>query len=224
MMTRAFRIDHHEEYGSNGLAPLWMPGYQSDPLPGMGCAHDVLEHGRRDLCEWQGLGGAIFVRALGGYFGRTRGNPDPAENIGADFVDLFRLWEGADIPTCPRTRPLSDDWAESLIIEAVTIGCRNVRAYAVYSGDDDLTAAQTWTRDVQRAHMIGWMRRGFRAARARWHAHDPYILSAAFTAIETTIDAFLHEHGDMHGSTCVLHFDIAGVRAHVQLDEDPYDY
>jgi len=123
-MTRRFRFERHEEYGTIGLKPLWMPSEQADPLTGMGAAHDVLEHGPNDRVEWQGLGGSIYVRGEA-YYQRRIGNRDAAENIGSEFFSLFSLWGGEAIPDPGRTCRV-DEYAEDLIQQTVGCGCRTV--------------------------------------------------------------------------------------------------
>src|SRR5215510_9381522 len=126
MMTRKFKVENHPEYGTLGLAPQWMQGEQDDPLTGMGVAHDVLEHGPNDEVEWQGLGGSVHVRGKS-YYHQRIGNPNAAENIGSDFVGLFHLWEGQEIPDPGRTYAVREDYAEQLIQDAVREGCKMVR-------------------------------------------------------------------------------------------------
>lgn len=222
-MERRLRVEMHPEFGTLGLTPLWMPGHQSDPLTGMGVAHDVLEHGKADVCEWQGLGGAVLVRASQGYFQRGRGNPDAAENIGSDFRELFYLWEGQDIPDPGRTRPVDDD---ELIQECVNTGCTMLLSeFDSDSDTDQRRAALLWTRTAQRERMVGWMRRGYRAAQRRYKGRQLAEVEQTFRAIEQEVDRFLDgrtEHEPFEGLEVVLHVNVRQCTARLEVEEDPY--
>ncbi len=218
MTRRRFKLTEHPEYGGMGLAPAWMPDHQADPLGGMGCAHDVLEHGPRDRVEWQGLGGAVYVRGDDYFARRGRYNPSCAENVGSDFVQLFHLWEGADIPEPPGgTKPL-DCEAEGIIDRAVMHGCNLVRQE--FSGDDDRAKlAEAWTRTEQRRRMRGWMRLGYRAAARRWRHVQRCELVETFCKIEEAIDRFLQDDAEAYrGADVILRFDVRACEASCELD------
>lgn len=223
MKSRKLKIARHEEYDLIGLAPTWMAEHQSDPLTGMGVAHDILEHGNADRVEWQGLGGTVFVRGEMYFSNRSRGNPNASENIGSEFVQLFRLWEGQDIPDPGRTRPLQDESAEELIQETVRYGCKSTREEAEYSHDDtEIRSAQHWTREEQQARMIGWMRKGYRAAVKRWRGYSQYDLMESFCAIEKAVDTFLSHHEEHIGAEVTIRFDPKRATCNIQVlyDED----
>ncbi len=212
--TRRFKIAEHEEYGSIGLAPTWMSHDQADPLGGMGVAHDILEHGDNDTVEWQGLGGAVYIRGSQGWFGRSRGNPDPVENIASDFVNLFHLWQGEDIPDPGRTYPVEDD---EMIVESVQRGARLVREEMLGQDTKTIRLAHTWTRKEQQRRMIGWMRKGYRACARRWREIPPYDLSCLFSAIEEAVDRYLEsEAKEYEGAECEIRFNAQSITAHVE--------
>lgn len=215
-INRRFRIEEHPEYGTVGLTPLWMPGHQHDPLTGMGVAHDLLEHGPDDVCEWQGLGGSVYVRGEDYYHQRV-GNPDAAENIGSEFRNLFYLWEGADIPDPGRTLPLRDEWAEELIQNAVQGGCKGLRDEE--SENRDVTH---WTRSENRQRMIGWMRRGYRAAKRRYRRINRFRLLEAFCSIERVADETLKHYADYLGSEVRLTCDIETARTIIAVEGEDY--
>lgn len=222
-MRRKLRIEMHEEYGSLGLKPLWMPGHQSDPLMGTGVAHDVLEHGPADACEWQGLGGAIYVRANNGYFSRGRGNPDAVENIASDFNELFNLWEGQPIPT-PRRRPRVQRHEASVMdtINSIVLrGCALVVSERTY--DDDVQAiaeAEQWVTAEQRQRMRDWMLLGYRACAHRWRLVDTYMVYETFIAIEDGVDTFLKHNADYEGLEVALTFDVASACVRIDLEDE----
>lgn len=216
-MTRLFRLAKHEDYGTVGLAPMWMPGEQADPLGGMGAAHDVLEHGPNDSVEWQGLGGSIWVR-VPYYYTRGRGNPHRDENIASEFNSLFELWAGQDIPCPGKTRSIGQDDDE--LKRIVQLGKRVVREEAKYRDEESVRQARHWTRDEQLARMLGWMRRGYRAARIRWRGCDPYMLTEAFIAIEREADRAIKEWEAYEGGEVVLHYDVRRASARFELKED----
>lgn len=210
MRTRRFRIREHQDYGYIGLAPTWMSDGQSDPLMGMGVAHDILEHGSKDRVEWQGLGGAVFVRCLTGYFEERRiGNTSPVDNVGGEFWTLFQLWGGEPIPIPGRAivRPLRDEDAEEMIQAIVEEGCKQVIQEAAYSlSEGDLAAL--WTKDSQRAAMIEWMRLGYRACKARWRPVPAWRVAETFKTIESAVDTFLRNGEVYEGGECLIRFDV----------------
>lgn len=195
-----------------GLAPLWLGDHQSDPLRGMGVAHDILEHGPKDQVEWQGLGGAVYVRGLTGYFESRPFNPSPIENIAGEFYTLFGLWEGGEIPTPGRAivRPLRGEDAEAMIQDIVTEGCRQTVAECAYSSDEESRLrAEGWTDPANFQRMVEWMRLGYRACRQRWRPVPAWRLRATFEAIESRIDRLLDRQGaaDFEGGECIIRFD-----------------
>lgn len=223
MTRRLFKLAEHPEYGGVGLAPAWMPDHQADPIGGMGCAHDVLEHGPRDRVEWQGLGGAVYVRGDDYFIRRGRYNPSCAENVGSDFVNLFHLWQGEDIPEPPRCKPLADSYEDGIIDRAVMHGCNLVRQE--FDGDGDRAKlAERWTRTEQRARMRGWMRLGYRAAARRWRHVRRCELVETFCKIEEAIDRFLQDDAESYvGADVVLRFDVRQCAASCELVyDDPY--
>lgn len=225
MRVRRFRIAEHPDYGGLGLAPTWMAGAQSDPLSGMGVAHDILEHGPNDAVEWQGLGGSLYVRGLTGYFSRPGGvgNPSAVQNISGEFHNLFQLWEGQPIPQPHKTRPLPYD-AESLLQAIIAEGKASTLAECSYSGEEAMRQAEQWLSPNQLAKMAGWMRMGYRACIDRWRPIDPYTLCETFIAIETAVDAFL-KHGDdnfgeaLGGMIAIVRFDPMNAYATVEQRE-----
>lgn len=212
-MRRRFKIAEHEEYGYVGLAPTWMAGEQSDPMMGMGVAHDILEHGSKDVCEWQGLGGSVYVRGVSGYFRSRIGNPDAAENIGSEWINLFNLWNGEAIPDPGRTRRV-DTEAEELIQACVREGCK-----LVHSEVEDNERVVEWTSSEQRRRMVGWMRRGYRACVLRWKSYDCWTLAETFRAIESAVDTFCnHEAKEYEGAEAIVSFYVDSARATVDVD------
>lgn len=220
-MTRKFFIKEHPEYGNVGLQPAWMPDTQDDPLRGMGVAHDILEHGPNDTCEWQGLGGAVYVRGEG-YFDRSYrvGNPNPIENIATDFGQLFDLWEHQDIPECDE-RPLRDAEMQRFIAAVVTQGCKDVRSESAYRDPETEAAAARWTRPEQQQRMRAWMTRGYRACKRRHRKYCREALTETFIAIERAVDQLLDREGQEYlGSTATISFDRESGTARAYLNEE----
>lgn len=218
LYTRRFQIAKHEEYGMVGLRPTWMADHQSDPLTGMGVAHDILEHGDQDTVEWQGLGGAVYIRGEQDYFQRTLGNPDPAENIGSEFTSLYSLWEGGAIPDPGRTYPCAGDEMIAAVIDA---GCRGLRAEAPHMGGPDSPAKiRAWTSKEQQRRMRGWMRKGYRACAQRWRKYPAWKMTETFRKIEGAVDRFLKEYGEYEGSIAIVSFNPAREWAQVELEEE----
>jgi hypothetical protein len=216
-MTRRFRFERHNDYGTIGLKPLWMPPDQADPLTGVGAAHDVLEHGPNDRVEWQGLGGSIYVRSEEYY--NYRSSYNAAENIGSEFYSLFNLWRGP-IPDPGKTCRVHE-YAEDFIQSAVTCGCRTVTSEAKYSGDpEDVQRAVDWVSYEQQRRFIGWLRKGYRAACKRWHAYPQFKVLQTFIAIENAVDKALQHGEDYEGLDCVLLFSVQHETARIDIQEE----
>lgn len=224
-MKRTFEIKRHEEYGNVGLAPRWMSADQRDPLTGMGVAHDILEHGSDDRVEWQGLGGAIFVRGETGYFSRDgRRNTDPVENIASDFTQLFHYWCGKELPSPGKTRPLAESWAEQMVCDVVDRGAGLVRSEY---GRDDYHAknVRQFCSEANKEAMRGWLRRGYRAAAKRWKNVGSGMLYETFCEIEEAVDVFLKHAEGYEGHECTIDFNpaTATVLVSAELERDDYD-
>jgi hypothetical protein len=220
-MRRTFKLKRHDDYGTIGLAPTFTADGMQDPLVGMTTAHDILEHGRNDKTEWQGLGGSVYVRGEG-YFNRKGSRYSAAENLASDFIQCCHDYQG-DVADPGPTRALDDDEAEEIIQEAVNKGCALVRS-ELRDNDDEL--ARKFATDENKRRMIGWMRKGYRAARRRWQGAGQGMLEETFCAIEEAVDRFLkHEDCEAYeGATVIVQFDPRRATVNVEMERDPYDY
>ena len=204
---RRFRIERHEEYGSIGLAPVWLPN-QNEPARGMQIAHDVLEHSPKgDDCEFPAIGAALWLRGQGGYW-NDRYNWNPITNLASDFPSLAHAWDNEELPDAMRTRALDPDnerELQAVLHEGVKL-TRNEEAPA-------------WSKANQQ-RILHWMRQGYRAASKRWRNYSPGQLVCAFRAIEKAVDEFLKYHEEHEGLEAELTFCLDDATARVSLVED----
>lgn len=108
-MRKHFIVRQHQEFGSLGFIEKTAPD-EFEPLPGMGTAHDCLEHfpgddGSIDH-EFQALGCCLWIRGEGGY--HYFNNRGAEENTSSDIsILLWRLyyWQGYTMrPPKPKNR------------------------------------------------------------------------------------------------------------------------
>lgn len=210
MIRKAFALVEHFEFGSIGLQPLDMP--HADPLGGMAVAHDILEHFPGDdggvEAELQALGASLWVRNLDEYYhqkGQFR--TDPAENIAADFPELWsHVWEGFELRLTGKGRSrLDDSEADEIILRACDLGVKYIRD----NGGGGLP-----NLDYQIA-MKRWMRVGYRRARARFRGIDRSELVWLFMEIERRAQRVIEQCGDVFHEGQTIHFAVDAKRGNV---------
>ncbi len=202
MVSGRFVVEEHEEYGSVGLRPVWMP--DADPLGGMAAAHDILEHFPDDdgsiAAEFQALGAMYFLRGETGYMNH-RGNTIPPEgHIGGDVVEMFRHYahEGFDFlePDSYSGHGLPDS-VRAVFNSAVQRGFDEICSEEFPDGDAEASEVFRAFRG-HRKDIAEWLRRGYRRATERYSGIDPYTLAhSVFNEIETRVGAFL-DCGEEH--------------------------
>lgn len=170
-LTARFQLRTHEEYGSPGLAMVNRPW--ADPFGGMAAAHDMLEHFARDRGtveeELMALGAALYVRRA-----NTRWFDRASENIGSDFRDQSRYLGDSgrtELDDPGRTRASEID---SIVHDAVEYA----KLDASYDGDE----TPPLLMDPER--IVGWFRKGYRKAKARYRGIDQQALWHTFFRIE----------------------------------------
>lgn len=173
-IERTFVCERHDEWGTLGWRPEFMPG---DPYPAMAVAHDVLEHLPGDdggaEAEFSALGAAVYVRGETGWFYSTfPGNVNSAEqHISSDFRDIMqRVRSGEQTLRAPR-RTCSCD-ADSMIETVIRLGSKNM----VSEGDAPIP-------ESQRKLIRGWMRIGYRSAARRYRVAGQHGSAYLFTTI-----------------------------------------
>ena len=191
MITRLFECREHEEYGSLGWRPLWMP--MADPLQGMAVAHDVLEHQRHDdgsvEHELMALGARGFVRYAGDYF--THNNA--YENLSSEWgfqvgylaargeLSSFLLREPGRVPS------LDDDHTDKFF----RAGVADMLPYLLREYDEWTETHDVIKRDpLFETKAVGWLRKGYRRAKHRYGRYNLqlYNMCKLFKEIEQAAD------------------------------------
>lgn len=199
MITRQFILKMHKDYGEAGLEPAWIRG--AEPLNGLVCAHDMLEHQRREPGAAEG---EIMALASGYiYRGQTigyGGNSSAEENISSSFTEIFTaiLYHGQRLSNPGRTHRLDDDIERSfehIVDGALALWRREYRSTTGNDDEDPFHFFSFPTCEIRR-RILGWMRRGIRAARRRYRGVNPYEVASLFTAIEQASDRFIKEFAD----------------------------
>lgn len=202
-----FVCKEHEEYGGLGWQPDWMPN--ADPLPGMGVAHDILEHtpntdGSTED-EFKALGGAWWVRGETGWF--YENNPHnvntPEQHLSADFPDILnRVLRDERTFNVPRkTMPL-DEETEEAFSKIITLGTQDHYDEQLDAGNDPDSFQVVFTDDDARERITGWMRIGYRETKARFaHSQCPnHEVAHMFKQIMEQANKYL-EHAE---EGCIL--------------------
>lgn len=171
-LTARFQLRMHEEFGSLGLAMVGRSW--AEPLGGMAVAHDMLEHFRNDKGaveeELMALGAGLHVRRA-----NTRWFDRASENIGSEFRDQARYLADSgreELDDPGRTRPTEID---SIVRDAVEYARKDWS----YGSDDE---PPPLLMDAER--IVGWFRKGYRKAKARYRNIDEQTLWHTFFRIE----------------------------------------
>ena len=192
MIRRKFVVEQHEEFGTLGYRPAWMP--HADPLSGLAVAHDTFEHFPGDdggvPAELQALGASLFVRGEGGYWHQHSRMVEPSMHLAADFEELFRhvAHEGFPCPCPPGrrgTRKL-EEHVEGWIADTR----KQALMHAEHFDDGERCAFRTWMRVCEYDR---WLRIGYRRARMRYKGRSEYELAHAFHEVEKRADKLLSE-------------------------------
>lgn len=212
MIRRTFVCEEHEEYGSLGWRPEWMPN--AEPYGGMAVAHDMLEHEPNDdggaEAEFRALGAALWLRGDTGYFQNGR----PGENLASDIPDILgRVWYGGQTLTDPGRTYRLPERAE---IELNRVRSE-LRKHYQYEDPEDRRPTR---QEVDR--ILGWMRRGYRGAIRRFRRLDNYSLChAVYQRIENTADALLR-HAE-EGQRMIVRVNLRRCDVDIQLEEENYE-
>lgn len=211
-MIYKFKIAKNDEYGFVGLQPTWLNRNQSDPVRGMGIAHDILEHTPKDVCEFQATGAIIWLRGNGGYFAQRVGISDPVENAASDFTLLANYWHYNMLPDPGRTTRVEAD--DDTLRDIIQRGVKLLREEGWRAED-----TRVFCSEENRRRMLGWMRKGYRACAKRWRAFDPCHMSYVFQVIEKAADEFLKQHDCCEGATAVARVNIAAATCSFRIEE-----
>lgn len=216
MLTRRFvTARHHDNPEIYGLKPLWLN--PSDPLDGIGCAHDMLEHAPSDSGggdgEFMALGASWRIRGANGWFlSKHKMN---AEKVYGNLVAGVLLEIASDnrIPGEPgSTRPLDEcdeDSIDTIVREAIQILAANSETDPIALPDSEI-----------HTRVSGFLRRGMRLANRRYGPGNLEAVENAFNAIGREVDAVLTRFagiGHPEGLEIAVSADITMGRAFVRV-------
>lgn len=226
MMIRKFAYEEHQEYGGNGWRPLWMKG--ADPITGQGVAHDILEHDPKlELgveAEFHALGASLWIRGENGYFaGRFYSVVD---NYASDFISILeRVHDGDETLRDPgKTNRLSKEMhgdADETLQAIVRKGMQFAKDEhgSVNDGCDLSLELPLDAHD----RILGWTRKGYRAAIKRYRGADGYSINYLFGKINDAVERCT-KHADL-GMEMTVKIDLRNlnVTAFADYPEEP-DY
>lgn len=210
MIVRTLTCAEHKDYGFMGWRPNWIPHF--DPSSGLGVAHDVLEHARRDPgtieSEFQAFGAIVWLRGESGWFYEHRPHAsDIAWQMASDFMQQAEYLdgEGRKLHPAPKTRPLAYDGAEDMVQRCVTKGLALIRS----EHEDGYLHGL-----IDRESAVSYMRMGYRAAERR--LGDSFGAASLFDRISEGADR--HLKNAEPGMELTLRVDTRAFR--VQMDVD----
>lgn len=198
MITGRFICEEHTDFGSLGLRPLAVP--DADPLVGMTVAHDMLEHFPGDdggvEAELMALGASFWLRCESGYNdSRSTVKRDQAENIAADFVELYNhINDGFSLNDPGNVEPIEDEYADEGLRRCARMGVDETKQEMTYQDEEDELPEELveFCSDESVRRITGWLRKGYRKATERYEGHDAYTLAeSVFRVIEERLDNWL---------------------------------
>lgn len=220
MLIRRFRKTMNEDFGEPGWLMEGAPSTYF-PIGGLAVAHDIMEHRPGDegtvKDELLAFGAMVYLRGEGGYWHqRGRARTSPGDQIGGELAsDLGIKYGGiADgVPDPGRTLKL-EEHVEEWLAQAIQVARTELHAHGHDFSPNQINEFFT--------HAVGWMRRGYRAARKRYTNSSPSYLTDLFMQIEDRADNLLKE--DM-ADYCpmVVQVDLVRHRVNVFLDESGLD-
>jgi hypothetical protein len=202
VLNRTFICERHDDFGTNGWRPSWQPHF--DAYSGQAIPHDILEHLPNDNggaeAEFMALGAMWVVRGVTGWFA-MKGSPHRAPvHVAADLEDIFgRIYDGEQSISDPGpTRPLRDTDNEKFVQDVLRLLHTNVREelkcrFDGHRPTDDYASVDDLLSTENQRRLAGWLRRGIRAACARYRKIDTYGLIYMFDRISAEADRLLKD-------------------------------
>ncbi len=189
-MKYPLMIERHPEYDNIGFKLIGREW--ADPVEGLGLAHDVLEHARKDTGtieeEFSALGASLYVRDLDDAYHQLNpmGNNDVVENLKSEFYFQTQYWDEAGYTQLAKHRgqKLKDHPEVEEILEKIA---RKVPAF-VYN---EIGGHHPLGSREQISRAITWMRQGFRRAKSQYKGIRQYNLTHAFVQIAKKADDLL---------------------------------
>lgn len=227
-ITREFRVQEDENSGYVGFKPMWF----DNATPGRGevCAHDILEHFRRQTSPLEGeaeaIGACIFLRVEPGVLGPTGGAKTVSAEVGGMLRD-FLYSEGAlQLPTTKASRPLESSWVERFLVDAVKQGIAEAwreYTYDTQGMDEDRLAElrQAVLAPAVADAFVYWIRRGYRRAARRYHDSDACTVGGyLFDRIGKSLDDLLNRVEDIPGLQVRVSVQPRYAKFNVKVRED----
>ena len=212
-MTRTMRMVYaeHEEHGTFGLIPENAPS-TFEPLGGMGCVHDIVEHihdGGPDMGslhdELRAFGVAHWGRGQGGYWTRSmpgRVHTTAPENTHGEICQFFAEWFcGAKdhwFDPCTEVVEL-DEAGDEMILETMQAVRRHMNdADEFWTPEGEPTFAAQLRPHLDDIH--GWLRVGWAWAEERFANVSPWDVITGWLGMEKAINAAITRgHGHWMG-------------------------
>lgn len=170
-----------DERGMHGWIADGYPNFDVTQ-PGM-FSHDCLEHLPRGMKhgaiadELMALGARLYIRVKSEWWWSQRFLAEPPESWGRELQILLQAIQWGEQPEPSIiTEPLLDDDMDDEIESALEHGARIANREHEYMASHDLAAGEQepYTADsALMQNMAAWLRRGYRAAVARFKERDP---------------------------------------------------
>jgi hypothetical protein len=196
-----------------GMDERGMHGWIADGYPNFDVtqpgtfSHDCLEHLPRGLKhgaiadELMALGARLFVRVKSEWWWTQRFNADPPESWGRELQILLQAIHWGEQHAPPSiTEPLLDDDMDDEIDDALENGARIANREHEYMASHDQEAGERepYTAESEPLqNMAAWLRRGYRAAVARFKGSNPADIMWLGECLDKEMRDYENgEHGD----------------------------
>ena len=226
-LAKTFQVEENEEYGTLGFRPVDMP--DADPLSGVTCAHDLLEHEPGDdgslAAEFRALGASLWLRGETDYHSRNGSRAHPFEHLAADFPALFAhlYFEGFPLADATEAPEVPAGTAE-VLRDAVRQGQADTSDEHEGADGDLGEALATWCGVTTGETLYRWLAIGYAAAVERYAGIDAYTLAhEVFADIEKRLDVYLAVDA-IEGETVTVEVDFGAMFAHISVDGELGEY
>ena len=221
MMHRNFTFSYNENRDFFGLKADWMPN--ADPISGLGCAHDMLEHFPTQTSALEGeceaIGAMLHLRLENDWMGgRGRRRSEHWEVIAAELSACLMdaVHYELDLPKRLRSMPLAPQ-AEASVQGGVMDAFRMARSEV---GDFAAGQAILATPGLDEA-LAGWVRRGYRRAVRRFAQVNTYSVSDyLFPKVEKTLDMLMQGHLE-DGDKVGVSLNLQDLTIHIRINGFP---
>ncbi|GAF95381.1 unnamed protein product, partial [marine sediment metagenome] len=182
--------------------------------------------------EFMALGASYWLRCESGYNeSRSRVSRDQAENIAADFPELFRHIrdEGFTLTDPGNVEPIEDEYTDEALQRCARMGVDTVDQEETYQYDDDderCEVLDAFCSDQTVERITGWLRKGYVRATERFEHHDAFTLAeTVFNTIEERLDDWL-KRGEGEGTEVEITIDLENYHVSIEtvIGEGETDY